>query len=262
MADAGPEVLVLEALTSGIRTALGDDLVAVYLYGSYVSGGFDAHVSDLDLVVVTEPEIDALDLDEIERMHARIALASPDWDDRIEVVYVGRATLASFRSSAGRLAVVSPGEPFHVRDDRVVEWLQNWYLVRQTGVVLDGPPAADVIPSVSWAEFVAAAARYAAQIARQDLRAASPGTIAYNVLTMCRAHMAVRGSLHGSKQEAAAWARRRSPEWAPVINEALRCRSSRGSVGFEVSTTRADAARFIEFVASAVAALSIEGPRS
>lgn len=262
MPDARSEALVLETLTSGIGATLGDDLVAIYLYGSYVSGGFSPDVSDLDLVVVTEPEIDALDLDELERVHDAIVLASPDWDDRIEVVYVGRATLASFRSSTGRLAVVSPGEPFHVRDDRVVEWLQNWYLVRQTGVVLHGPPAADVIPSVSWAEFVAAAAEYAAQIARQDLRAASPGSIAYNVLTMCRAQMTVHGQMHGSKLEAAAWSRRRSPEWASVIDEALRCRSSRGTAGFDDSLSRGDAARFIEFVASGVAVSTIADPRS
>jgi hypothetical protein len=35
-----PRTSFLEDLTTGLRTALGPDLVAVYLYGSAVSGGF------------------------------------------------------------------------------------------------------------------------------------------------------------------------------------------------------------------------------
>ena len=116
----------LEDLVTGIRTALGADLVAIYLYGSYVSGGFDVGVSDLDVVAVTSGEVEDLDLSGIEQLHRDIVGRHPEWDDRIEVVYVGRVTLESFRTSLGRLAVISPGVPFHVRDERVAEWVQNW----------------------------------------------------------------------------------------------------------------------------------------
>ena len=225
---------VLEDIAASIHTVLGGDLVAIYLYGSYVSGGFDPGVSDLDLVAVTSAEVEEIDLAGLEQMHDDLISRHPEWDDRIEVVYVGRVTLEAFRTSHGRLAVISPGEPFHVREDRAAEWVQNWYLARETGIALHGPSAAAVVPSVEWPEFVAAAVQYADQLSGRSLREVTPGHIAYSVLTMCRAVMTVRTQTLASKQDAAAWARRTFPAWAWVVDAALECRRSGGTVGFAI----------------------------
>jgi hypothetical protein len=249
---------LLAELTSGIHAVIGDALVGAYVYGSYVSGGFDPGVSDIDLVVVTSVEVDTIDLVGIERFHEDFVRRHPDWSDRVEVVYVGQATLRSFRSSSGRLAVISPGEPVHVREDRVVEWVQNWYLVRETGRVLYGPPAAAVVPVVQWAEFVAASARYAVEISKRGVDDATPGSLAYAVLTMCRAFMTVETQAHESKQDGAAWTRQRFPEWGWLINAALECRLSRGSVGFDDQKTRVGAH---EFIAMLAAEIEEESPR-
>lgn len=243
---------LLEGLVANVHAVLGDDLVGVYLYGSYVSGDFDPGASDIDLVAVTATEADAIDLEDLGRVHDEFVGAHPDWNDRLEIVYISRAALRSFRTSAARLAVISPGEPFHLRDDRVVEWLQNWYLIRETGVVLFGPPAASLVPPVSMAEFVAAAARYADQISRQSLREAGPGARAYAVVTICRALRTVETQAHASKHEGAAWARERMPEWAWLIDEALRCRLSRGTIGFDDERARAGAEEFIALVAARI----------
>jgi predicted nucleotidyltransferase len=243
---------LLKDLVSSIHAVLRDDLVGVYLYGSYVSGGFDPGVSDLDLVAVTSAEVESLELASLERMHRDFIDRHPEWDDRIEVVYVGRATLASFRTSPGRLAVISPGEPFHLRDELVVEWVQNWYLVREAGIVLHGPPAAELIPPVAWSEFAAAARRYSDQIASQRLGDASPGALAYDVLTLCRALTTVQTQAHVSKHDGAIWTRERMPEWARVIDTALRVRRSRGTAGFDDPESRAAAIAFIRLVATRV----------
>jgi predicted nucleotidyltransferase len=243
---------LLEGLVANVHAVLGEDLVGVYLYGSYVSGDFDPGASDIDLVAVTVTEADEIDLEDLGRVHDEFVGAHPDWNDRLEIVYISRAALRSFRTSAARLAVISPGEPFHLRDDRVVEWLQNWYLIRETGVVLFGPPAASLVPPVSMAEFVAAASRYADQISRQSLREASPGARAYAVVTICRALMTVETQAHASKHEGAAWARERMPEWEWLIDEALRCRLSRGTIGFDDERARAGAEEFIALVAARI----------
>jgi predicted nucleotidyltransferase len=243
---------LLDTLVSGIQAALGDDLVGVYLYGSYVSGGFDPGVSDLDLVAVTAREADQIDRAALERVHDEFVSQNPEWSERLEVVYVGRAALRSFRTSDSRLAVISPGEPFHLREDPVVEWLQNWYLIREAGVVLFGPPAASLVPPISLSEFVAAAARYAQQISRQSLVGATPGARAYAVLTICRALRTVETRTHGSKQEGADWARERMPEWAWLIDAALRCRLTRGTIGFNDERSRAGADEFIALVAARI----------
>ena len=242
----------LGELVAGIQSVLGTDLVGLYLYGSYVTGGFDVGVSDLDLVAVTSEDPERIDLAGPDRMHADLAAARPEWADRIEVVYIGRQALASFRTSRGRLAVISPGEPFHLRDERPAAWLQNWYLVRETGVALSGPPAAEVVPAVSWVEFVGATRRYAEELASRPLDDTSPGSLAYTVLTICRALFTVRAQALGSKQEAAAWVRQRMPEWDGLIAAALRCRLTRGTVGFNEASTRAAAASFIAALAAEI----------
>jgi predicted nucleotidyltransferase len=249
----GPiEEPALGELVIRTQAVLGADLVAIYLYGSFVSGGFDAGVSDLDLVAVTGAEVEQIDLGGLERMHGDFIAARPEWTDRIEVVYIGRDALASFGTSHARLAVVSPGEPFHLRDERPAAWIQNWYLVREGGIALSGPPAADVVPPITWPEFVDATTRYAEEISTRRLEDTGPGSLAYAVLTMCRALFTIRTDGLGTKQEAAAWARQRMPEWAWLIDAALRCRLSRGTVGFDDAETRAAARSFIARLAAEI----------
>jgi hypothetical protein len=215
-----------------------------------VSGGFDPGVSDVDLIAVTAADADRIDLVGLERMHGEVVDRHPEWMDRIEVVYVGRDALQSFRSSPSSLAVISPGEPFHLRDEPLIDWLQNWWLIRETGLSLVGPAAASLVPPIAWSEFVGAAARYAAEVSSRSFTTASPGSLAYSVLTMCRASMSVAAQQHGSKQEAAAWARNRLPEWAWLIDAALACRLSRGTVGFDDERTRAAALAFVGVLAA------------
>jgi hypothetical protein len=148
--------------------------------------------------------------------------------------------------------VISPGEPFHLRDEPPAEWLQNWYLVRETGIVLSGPPAAAVVPPIAWSEFVAATSAYAASIAARPLDALGPGAVAYAVLTMCRAAMTVRTGRPASKHEAARWARNALPEAADAIDVALACRLSGGIEGFQDAASRAGAATTIAGLAALI----------
>jgi Domain of unknown function (DUF4111)/Nucleotidyltransferase domain len=258
--DGPPAGDFVAALVSEMWGVLGDDLVGLYLYGSSVSGGFDPGVSDIDLVAVTSPEVEALDLARLEQMHNALVNRYPEWSDRLEIVYIGRATLGSFRTSPGSLAVISPGEPFHVRHERVAEWLQNWYLVRETGVRLYGAEAAAIVPPIAWTEFVAATVLYADELRDRSRVGVGGDVIAYTILTMCRALRTVRTGTHGSKQEAAARTRERMPEWAPLIDAALECRLSRGTIGFEDERSRAAAETFIALLAAEILASVADRP--
>ena len=247
-----PAADFVAALAAEIQGLLGDDLVGLYLYGSLVSGGFDPGVSDIDLVAVTSREVEALDLAGLGRMQDAFVRLYPEWSDRLEIVYIGRATLGSFRTSPGSLAVIGPGEPFHVRHERVAEWLQNWYLVRETGVRLYGADAAAIVPPMAWAEFAAATVRYADEVRNRSRVGARGGVLAYTILTMCRALRTVRTQTHGSKQEAATWTCERMPEWTPLIDAALTCRLSRGRIGFEDERSRAAAETLIALLADEI----------
>ena len=244
MTHRQPAPAPIDELAATIRLALGVDLVALYLYGSAATGGFDPEVSDIDLMAVTSRPLAEIDLAAIHRAQDEFVRTRPAWSDRIEVVYLSRETIGSFRGG-GDLAVVSPGEPFHLTTGAEL-WIENWYLIRETGVTLFGPPAKDLVPPVSLAEFLAAIVAYADEVRRRDLAAASPASRAYGILTMCRALRTVATGAPCSKQEAAAWSRERFPTWAWLINEALACRLSRGSVGFNDDATRGAAEAFID----------------
>jgi hypothetical protein len=68
----------VEELKTSLRSALGPELVAVYLYGSAVSGGFDEGVSDIDLLVVTAQDLNDKDIERIEALHTRIVERHPE----------------------------------------------------------------------------------------------------------------------------------------------------------------------------------------
>ena len=244
---------ILNELMHGLREVLAPETVGIYLYGSAVSGGFDPGVSDLDLVVLTKHAVEVLNLAGLERMHGDLERNHPEWADRIEVVYVDKATLGSFRTSASMLAVISPGEPFHVTGP-ALDWDQNWYLVREAGIALFGPPAADFVPPISRSEYVAAVARYSAWLARQDLDTLSSRSLAYTVLSLCRAWCTVETGEPCSKQDGAAWAKDRRPEWTEVIDTALLCRMARGTTGPSDAETRSAATRLILQLAARVQA--------
>ncbi len=208
----------IDELVTAIRATLGDDLVGLYVYGSYLLGDFD------------------LDASGFVRAH-------PTWRNRLDIVYIGRDTLSTFRRGNGSFAVISPGEPFHLQTD-AGDWRQTWYLLRETSVPLVGPDAGELVPPISQAEFVAAILDDLPHLLAWSADG-DAGALAYGVLTTCRALQTVRTDAMPSKPEAAAWVRERMPEWAPVIDAALACRHSGGRVGFDDSATRESARRFI-----------------
>ena len=222
----------MNALASAIGAELGDELLGLYLYGSYVTGGFDDGVSDLDLVAVTAREADALDFDRLDRMHTAFVARNQEWDNRLDIVYIGRATLSGFRANRGTLAVISPGETFHLTDSPA-DWTANWYHARESASALFGPSADVLIPEVTWAEFTDAVRRYVEWFKSGAVTADDPGSRAYRVLSCCRALYAVRNGKPASKQQAAAWAREELPDWAWLIDAAVVCRLSGGKSGFD-----------------------------
>ena len=148
----------LAPLVDDLRLVLGTDLVALYLYGSVVSGGFDPGVSDLDLVAVTRRAVVDLDLALLDAVHRRVIERDAQWTNRLEIVYVAESTLAG-PIGDDPVAVISPGEPFHLSGP-ASDWRQNWYLVRETGMALVGPPPDELIASISQEEFLRAVRAY------------------------------------------------------------------------------------------------------
>ena len=248
---------VVASLRDEIESRLGSDLVALYVYGSAITGGFEADVSDVDMVAVTSAGASELALAGLAAAHDAVLAAFPGWADRIEIVYVGRRALERFRDEPGVLAVVSPGEPLHLSGP-VRDWLQNWFLVRETGLAVVGPPPLEVLPTISDDEFLAGVRSYAAYLADMVGDAGSPGALAYAVLSACRAARTISTGHGCSKQEGAAWMRDRHPGLGTLIEEALATRAVRGQSGFGDPALWAAARALVRDVAAEFAIDRIE----
>ena len=88
---------LLTRLVDGQTQALGVNLVGTYLFGSVVTGDFEPGISDVDTVAVVLSDLTATQLAALERLHRDIVEEMPQWEDRVEVVYLSSLALATFR---------------------------------------------------------------------------------------------------------------------------------------------------------------------
>ena len=209
---------LLGRLTDEIRQSLNGSLAGLYVYGSLVTGDFDKNRSDIDLLAVVDSDVDGDTFDRLDRMHARFVEDHPAWEDRIEVAYVPAPALWNFRTQTSQIAIVSPGEAFHLKAAGR-DYLLNWYTVREAGATLCGPPPAAFIPEISRSEFVEVVREHAEWWKEQVYEMRTPGAQSYAVLTLCRALYTYRHGGQASKKQAALWAKSYLPQWAPLIQQ-------------------------------------------
>jgi hypothetical protein len=217
---------ILPPLIDDLRASLGPDLVGAYLYGSAISGGFDPAISDLDLVVVTARSTDDIDFALFDGIVTRLAGREPDWADRLDLTFVGRDTLAGFRSG-GPLVDISHDDPL-LRIPTADDWLETWFLARDADTALIGPSPTTLIPPIDVAEFLEGVALDVDRLvekARDDPR---DGSVAYRLLTLCRALRSLETGAICSKDEGAAWVAERFPDAARVIEVAQDVRRGDG----------------------------------
>jgi predicted nucleotidyltransferase len=211
---------VLGAIREQVVAVTGPSLVGLYLFGSLASGDFQPDVSDLDVLAVLADVPSRQLAARLRRMHAGLAQANRAWDDRIEVIYISIQGLATCRTHPTTIAVISPGERFHLAEARR-DWILNWYSARQRGVRLLGPPINKLIPPIPTGEYLEEVRRSLEGFTNRIPDHAPPGSQAYAILTMCRGLHALRFGEPCSKREAAAWAQQAFPRWADLIGRAL-----------------------------------------
>jgi len=208
------------AIRTRIMETTSDELIGLYVYGSMVTGDFEPNVSDIDLIaVLSEVPDDAL-VERLRSMHERLAVAEPEWGDRIEVDYVSRRGLADCRTHPSTIARISPGEPLHLLEAGR-DFLLDWYPARRDAIRLIGPPIESLIPDIPEAEFLDEVRSYLASFPERFDEDASPASQSYAVLTMCRGLYLLRDRDRLSKREAARRASNEFPRWAPVIDSAV-----------------------------------------
>jgi len=238
---------VLAELLAGMQAILGAKLVALYLYGSLVTGDFDHAVSDIDLLAATVSDIDDNEFLALQTMHHDFALSHREWDDRIEVAYLSIEALKTFRTQVSQIAVISPGEPFHFKEAGK-DWLMNWYVVREKGAVLFGPSTHELIEPITTKELLQAVREHAIAWREWVQRARTRKAQAYAILTACRALYTLSNGESTSKKQAAEWAAKALPEWSALIQSALVWRATLHDEHVDHAVTLPETQRFVHAV--------------
>ena len=217
------------------------------MYGSLVTGDFDQNVSDIDLLAILESSLNDQEFEQLQKMHQDFASEHKEWDNRIEVQYMPKLALKTFKTQENEIAVISPGEPFH---KKIIgkHWLMNWYMVREKGITLFGPDPKTIIEPISKEEFIESVKDHAKSWGEWVKDMKSKGAQSYSILTLCRALYAVRNGEQVSKKQAALWTIKQLPEWSNLINNAILWREEAKNKQIESEATHAETERFVNFV--------------
>jgi predicted nucleotidyltransferase len=237
---------LLDHLLSQMQRILGKKLVGLYLYGSLVSGDFDDN-SDVDLLAVTSSDIDEWEFCDLQEMQNEWVAQNEKWDDRIEIAYLSATALQTFRSHTSQIAIVSPGEPFHVKQAGC-EWLVNWYMVREQGLVLFGPSPTTLIAPISKEEFIQTVQEHTQAWGEWIHHMHGQKSQAYAILTLCRALYACHHGEQASKKQAAYWTAQELPHWSSLVQKALLWREMQQEEDVDRDATFPETLRFVQFV--------------
>lgn len=168
-----PELnLVLSVLLDGVRKALGENLVGLYLQGSFAVGDFTPW-SDCDFIAVTREDLSGEEVAALVRLHESIhELPAPYWHNGLEGSYAPASILRRWSTSprdppgeprgedwtdpglAGAPAQAYPfwyldhGSKILVRSEHDNTQVVRWCL-RERGVVLRGPDPRELIDPVT-----------------------------------------------------------------------------------------------------------------
>jgi aminoglycoside adenylyltransferase-like protein/nucleotidyltransferase-like protein len=213
---------LLHGLVDGVREVLGDNLVGVYLQGSFAVGGADEW-SDADFLVVTEEPVGDAERPALDELHRRLFALPGHWPKHLEGSYVDRQLLRRPDPSRTKLLFLDHGSQELAWDDHCNTAYIRWAL-REHGIAVAGPEPRTLVDPVP------------ADVLREEARARMTEWVdwafsipqmnrwhqPYIVVGVCRVLWTIEHGTVVPKRAAAEWALDAlDPGWRPLIRQAL-----------------------------------------
>lgn len=222
-----PEVNeVLNLLLSNAKEILGNRFFGMYLYGSLSSGDFNPKSSDIDFVIVTTELLADGTISRLEAMHNHIWASGAKWAAKLEGSYMPKDHFRRDEPAGQPCPTVNEGK-FSIHR-RGPDWVIQLHIIREHGVILEGPEPKSFIDPVSPEEICQAVTDTLNErwfpILDDPAWLMERGSEhhAFTVITMCRALYALRYGTIVSKPVAAKWAQDEFGEpWNSLIEKAL-----------------------------------------
>lgn len=148
---------VLDQLVRGAQACLGDDLVALYLQGSFALGDADEH-SDVDFLALVRGDVDDDEERALQTMHAALHAHESSWAQHLEGSYAPADRFRRIETEPGPFLFLDNGASYLELDTHCNSAVVRWILHRR-GVVLFGPSPAVTIDPVP-ADVLRAEARH------------------------------------------------------------------------------------------------------
>ena len=181
---------VLQELIKGVRSTLGSQLAAVYVYGSLTSGSFDRQ-SDIDVLVVTRDELSQELFSALAEMHERIAAGESWCATQLEVAYIPLSALRRYDPASSVYPHLDRGRGERLqRKEHWTDCIVQRHALREYGITLEGAHPAELIDPVSSDDLRRAMRvlipRWAESLFSDPSELRRRGTQAYVVLSICR----------------------------------------------------------------------------
>lgn len=220
--------LVLTELVRGIKAILGDNFLGAYLSGSFAHGGWDAN-SDVDFDIVIESDLLPPELEPLKVHHARVFLIESYWSRHLEGAYFPREVLGDLYCTDQPIWYLDNGSlnfEKSVHDNTLV----NRWVLRERGIVLDGPDLKQWIPPIP-EDFLKKEIRktmidWCGEISKGTYKLDTQWAQSFAVLMYCRMLHSLETGEIGSKALGAEWAKKvLDPKWQGLIDDALSART-------------------------------------
>jgi predicted nucleotidyltransferase len=213
---------VVAELGRRLRVLLGDDLVGVYLGGSFVMDDFIEATSDYDLLVLVRRPLTPARVAALRRMHDALARAH-----REAVRLDGDYVPASWLRPTGTKRPVHFFRRGRLRaHPELMLSADNVANIRADGIAVVGPPAQKVLPSVQPDQVRAAAREMLHERASPRTEAAA----AHEILGALRSMSAIETGRPTSKTDGVRWGLAHlDRKWHSLIRAANTTRGGRGA---------------------------------
>jgi predicted nucleotidyltransferase len=217
---------VLNLLLLNVKEILKAQFVGIYLYGSLSSGDFNPETSDVDFLAVTAESLSGARIAQLKSMHDHLWSSGLKQAERLEGAYVPKELIRRHDPNGKPCPTINEGKFYAASLGS--DWIIQRHVVREYGIVLEGPDPKTLIEFVS-ADEIREAVRgilnewwFPMLDDPSWLRQHQSNYHGYTVITMCRALHALWHATIVSKPVAIRWAKENlGSQWHGLIEQAV-----------------------------------------